>query len=319
MKHTKKSTNKASFDIATLQYYIKEQSKIIYPKFNQLDERFGELHPSSYPFCGLEHAWNIINDIKRTPIDYFGDFYTSTGTVMHELMQRQFGRGKKILGDWKCLSCGRKKKLAYYSKCSKCNSEHVEYEELGIHFGKYTFGHVDGVVNIDEKLYVIDYKTSSVKNNNKHRETGKQYPYKHNAAQIKSYCVYLEEEYELKIHGWILIYVSRDHNINDFVCVGDVIDDEEKAKLKKKYKQYDKSFGRAEKLRTETDKHEKMRLVTKLIKKKPCESLKDYKEEFWEGYEIKCPLADSKICFNSDKLLLAFEKKILGSKTVNRL
>jgi len=314
-KAKKKQTSRASFAIATLQHYFKEQAKIIYPPRDQHNSREGELHPSSYPFCALHHGWNIVNKIERKPMDYFGFYYTGLGTIAHELMQRQFGRGKKILGDWKCLECGHKKKLSYYARCKKCGSEHVEYEEIGIKFGKYTHGHIDGVVNIDGKLFVIDYKTSSVKNNNKHRDTGSQYPYKHNVAQIKSYIVYLEEQYGLEVHGWILVYVSRDHNINDFVCVGDIVDEDEKKKLRKKYKLYDKTFGVAEKLKKDKTPEKKMEYLKYLIKHKPCESLKDYKKEFWEGYEIHCPLAESGVCFNKEKLKLTLEKKILGSKT----
>lgn len=319
-KSKAKKTSRASFDIATLQHYLKAQSQLIYPAFKEHDSRDGELHPSSYPFCALHHGWNIVNEIPRKPLDYFGSYYTGLGTFAHELMQRQFGRGKKILGDWKCLNCGHKKKLTYYSKCKKCGSEHVEYEEIGIQFGKYTHGHIDGVVNIDGKLYVVDYKTTSVKNNTKYRETGEPYPYKHNKAQIKSYVVYLEEQYDLVVHGWILIYVSRDSNINDYVCVGDIVDDEEKAKLKKKYKLYDKTFGVAEKLKNkDKDPKRRMEYFKYLIKHKPCESMKDYKDEFWEGYEIHCPLAADGTCFSKTKLKLAIEKKVLGSKVHNIL
>ncbi len=187
-KKVSKKTNRASFAIATLQHYIKQQASIIYPPQTKHNSREGELHPSSYPFCGLEHGWNILNKVQQKPMDYMGNFYTGLGTFMHELMQRQFGRGKQILGDWKCLECGKKKKLTFYSRCKRCGSEHVEYEELLIKFKKYTVGHVDGVVELDGKLWVIDYKSTSVKNNNKHRETGTQYPYKKNTAQIKSYC-----------------------------------------------------------------------------------------------------------------------------------
>ncbi len=128
-------------------------------------------------------------------------------------------------------------------------------------------------------------------------------------------CVYLEEFHGLEIEGWILIYVSRDHNVTDMVMVGDKVDAEEKAKLRKKYKIYDYTFGIAEKLKRE-DKtpDEKMAYMKKLIKYKPCESMKDYKAEFWGGYEIECPLAAKGTCFNSTNLKLAVKQAVYGGK-----
>ncbi len=315
-----RATSRASFAIASLQHHLNSQSKIIYRPIHEHHSREGELHPSSYPFCGLEHAWNIVTNKQREPMDFFGQYYTGLGTFAHELMQRQFGRGKQILGDWHCLDCGKKKKLTYYSKCKKCGSEKVEYDELLIKFGRHTVGHVDGVVNLDGKLYVIDYKTSSVKNNNKHRETGNYYPYKHNVAQIKSYCYYLEEYHGIEIAGWMLIYVSRDHMVNDYVVVGDLVDDEEKKKLAKKFKRYDNTFHIAEKLKnTEKSADKRMEYFKYLIARKPCESMKDYKAEFWGGYDIGCPLAKDGTCFNPTKLKQAIKNKLYGTKVLNQL
>lgn len=315
-----RKTSKASFAIASLQHHFNSQAKIIYRPRTKHNSRAGELHPSSYPFCGLEHAWNIVTGKQREEMNFFGDYYTGLGTFAHELMQRQFGRGKQILGDWKCLDCGKKKALAYYAPCKRCGSEHVEYEELRIEYGRHTVGHVDGVILIDGKLWVIDYKTSSVKNNEKHRQTGTQYPYKYNVAQIKSYCYYLEKYHGLKIEGWMLIYVSRDHLINDCVTVGDIVTDEEKVKLGKKFARYDNTFHVAEKLKKEGKTPKRRAEYFKyLVEKKPCETMADYKEEFWTGYEIKCDLAKDGTCFNSHRLKTAIKNKLNGTKVLSVL
>lgn len=319
-KKNKRTTSRASFAIASLQHHLKAQAKIIYQPLHPHHSRDGELHPSSYPFCGLEHGWNIVTSKAREPLDYFGQYYTGLGTFAHELMQRQFGRGKQILGDWHCLDCGKKKKLTYYAKCKKCGSERVEYDELLIKFGRHTVGHVDGVVNLDGKLYVVDYKTSSVKNNNKHRDTGNYYPYKHNVSQIKSYCFYLEHYHGIKIEGWMLIYVSRDHNINDYVVVGDLVDDEEKKKLAKKFARYDNTFHVAEKLKLKGKTAERrMEYFKYLIERKPCQSMADYKAEFWGGYEIGCNLAKDGTCFNSSRLKQAIKNQLFGTKVLRKL
>lgn len=311
----KKEKNKISrftLELGTLQSYIDRQTKIIYPKPERITQK---LYPSSFPFCGLQRAWFIINDEKQKPFDYFGDYYTGVGNVAHEIMQNQLGKGKKILGDWKCKDCGHTKKLAYYARCKKCSSENVEYEELAIKFGKYTSGKIDGVVELDGKLYVVDYKSSSVKKNAQHREKKNVYPYMKNVEQIKSYVTYLEDNYDIKINGWILIYVSRDSSFRDYVCVGDYVSDDEKEILRKKHKHWDKAFGVAEKFKNkDLTAEKKIKYINWLVKHKPCESMAEYKKKMWGGYEIDCTLARTGICFNSEKLKLEIDKKLLGKK-----
>lgn len=188
-------TNPMDFIISDLRYYIDQQTKVIYTDKDPNEKpsnRSVELHPSSYPYCGLRQIYRDLKGIKAEPMDFYGEYYTSLGTLKHELMQKYLGRGKKILGDWKCLDCDYRMKLTTYKKCPKCQSVRLLYEEIGIKFGKWTHGHIDGVVQINGKWYVIDYKTTSTKKNAEHRKTGKVYPYGYNVAQISSYCFDLD-------------------------------------------------------------------------------------------------------------------------------
>lgn len=300
--------NRMSFVMADLDYYIKEHTKKSLPDLRPHASREGELHPSSYPFCPLKYGFNILIGKKHEPLDFYGHYYTGLGTFKHELMQRYLGRGQKILGDWKCLKCGYVKKFATYAPCKKCGHDEVQYDELEIRYRKYTVGHVDGVVQINGKWYVIDYKTTSSKNNALHRTKGK-YPYKHNKAQIESYCYYLEKQYDIEIAGWILIYVSRDSSFRDYVMVGEEVSKEYKKELGKKLKIYDKSFGIAEKLKKARD----MRYVHELIKYKSCKDKKDYTENFKDEYN-ECPLAVGGVCFNSEKLVQKMEATVKNKR-----
>lgn len=129
--------------------------------------RANELHPSSFPYCALWHVHDIFSNggIPTTQeIDYFGQYYTGLGTFKHGLMQDWLGKGKQLIGNWTCVNSKRSKnpckgesKFSVYSDCPECGSE-MEYHELGIKFGKYTHGHLDGIFLHKRKYYIVDYK-----------------------------------------------------------------------------------------------------------------------------------------------------------------
>jgi len=217
--------------------------------------------------------------------------------MKHELMQKYLGKGKKILGDWKCLECDYRMKLTTHKKCPKCKSDHLLYEELGIKFGKWTHGHIDGVVQINGKWYVVDYKTTSSKNNAEHKKTGNKYPYISNVAQISSYVVFLEEAFDIEIAGWILIYVSRDSSFRDYVMVGAEMDKKAKKRKLEQLTKYDEHFGKVMKLKNELQ----LKYFKRLVLEKPCETLVQYKKEMHGGYNW-CELAKDGSCFEDSKL-----------------
>lgn len=161
---------------------------------------------------------------------------------------------------------------------------------------KYTRGHIDGIIKIKGKYYIIDYKTSSTPKNENHKRFKNVYPYKYNIAQIESYIVYVEEQYGIKISGWFLIYLTRDQNVKDMVIEGALVSEEQKEKLLKKMKVYEKQFSYVMKLR----KASKKKYWDYLIKTKPCKSMAHYKEEM-HSYDM-CPLAEKGACFSSARL-----------------
>lgn len=290
--------------------FIREEDKT-HPRYN-------ELHPSSFPWCGLQQAYTEAAKIEKKPFDFYGDYYTGLGTFAHELMQKYLGFSGKIIGYWKCESCGKKHKSKVPtfapSSCKYCKHTIFEYDEIGIKFRKYTHGHIDGVIKIKGKYYVIDYKTSSSKKNEEHRKFGNVYPYKKNIAQIESYTVYLEQTHKIKIAGWFLIYVSRDSSLKDFVIVGELVSKKKKEQLLKKLTRDDKLFGIVLKLRKNP---KDMSLWSKLVKYKPCSSMADYKENM-HSFDM-CPLAEGGVCFNDSRLKREIKNLHKKVKVVNQL
>ena len=189
--------------IAEFKYYIDRNTKG--KKRRHSPKRAYELHPSSFPYCGLQHWFKIMKFggvDEWQELDFNGDFYTSNGTTTHELIQEWLGKGKKLVGNWTCKDkkCKGKRKFSVYKPCPKCDGE-MAYHELGVKFGKFTTGHLDGLFFFEEdgKYYVIDYKTCGFEAMQKHLSgVEKIFPYSYNVAQIESYCYYLEKQYKIK-------------------------------------------------------------------------------------------------------------------------
>lgn len=279
--------------------------------------RSEELHPSSYPFCGLKHAYErmIHGGHKPKSMDFYGEYYTKLGTMKHELLQEWIGKkGGSILGNWKCSNkeCGHVVTMSQYVRCPKCKSD-THYQEVQVRFGKYTVGHIDGIWKPfrNKEIYIpIDYKTSSEKKMYLHKVKKLPiYPHGYNKAQIKSYCVYLQKQYKLPIAGWLLIYLTRDSSLRSRCIVGERISREEKAQLYRMLKIYDYTFGIA-KSATTPDEFEE------LVKYKPCATKKQYKDEMHK-YDM-CPLADGNKCFKEDRLWRAIGEACAHYENVNK-
>lgn len=284
-----------------LESEIRKRTSHVFPTvINKKAPRYNELHPSSYPYCGLRQAYSEVADLPPKKFDFYGEYYTGVGTTTHELLQRYMGYKGKVIGFWKCRKCfvsttSTKPKVAP-DKCSQCKHDVFEYLEAPIAYKKYTRGHIDGIIKIDGKYYIIDYKTTSKEKNEKHRQFKNVYPYKYNVSQIESYVYYFEKQYGIKISGWFLIYVNRDNCTKDFIVEGKLMSSSDKETLGKKLKIYEKQFSYVMKMRKKVkDEYWKY-----LIKTKPCSSMAQYKKDM-HCYDM-CPLAEKGICFNESRL-----------------
>lgn len=272
-------------------------------------KRSTELHPSSFPYCGLRHAYDRLKHGDPTTYEWAlsSDYFTSVGTAVHTVMQEWVSKTRfrstkagarhvlrsDFIGDWKCAnrSCGHLREKSQYRHCPKCGSA-MHYEELGVKFGKYICGHTDGVFLVGSRnnAYIVDYKTTSSYAVRQHQQTGNKFPYGYNVAQIKTYCALIEKKYGFKIRGWLLVYISRDNPQGSFAVVGDSFTEKYHIEELARLKQYDKHFGLARFLSSLTD-------LKTLYKEKPCPSHAWYKENQHNEYS-PCPLAESEMCFS---------------------
>ena len=259
-------------------------------------QRLHELHPSSFPFCGLRqfYFWSTmgaeipkVRDEETTM-----SYYTSVGTTVHLVLQDMLGRGKRMLGDWTCLNkaCKHKVKLSSQHICPKCGSA-MRYDELGVKHGRHIVGHVDGVFKYREGYILVDYKTTSAKKVAQHRQTRRLFPYEYNIRQIESYGTLVQKQYGINILGWMLVYVSRDNPSWDYVVTGRALTLEQKRIIWTRMKTYDKHYHLA------LHAHS-LPTVKDLVLEKPCKVEADLK--FIETPYDKCPLRD--VCFDRTAL-----------------
>lgn len=107
-------------------------------------------------------------------------------------------------------------------------------------------------------------------------------------------CYYVEKQYNIKISGWILIYVSRDKSFRDYVSVGESFDKANRKRISALVKKADHEFGIAIKAKTYDD-------IIPLIEEKPCSKRSDYLNNFHNEFD-PCPLAKDGVCFKPKKL-----------------
>lgn len=291
-------------------------------------KRIEELHPSSFPFCGLRYATELVvnegdGSVFNMPASM--EYYCSVGTVAHLVFQKHMrlikGNGKDhsvMVGDWDCPSCGYHNRFRPYYKCKKCDSQAITGEvarlsgdEISVQLGTRTTGHTDDVIKIDGRYWVIDYKTSNVRAVTNAKKFKRGLPYKHNVSQIESYAVLIERKHNIKISGWFLIYAARDTPMTEVYISGEELTDEYKEKLYEQLDVADKMFELTRTyispavnkgkriLKGNSEKIE--RLSKKLISNKLCSCEQHYNEDIKDQYD-PCPLAESGVCFKPDIL-----------------
>lgn len=252
-----------------------------------------ELRASGFPFCALRSSYRrcLAKQGKYKTTENFGSmFYTSVGTAAHLAFQRWMGATGRMYGAWRC-TCGGYKRFSNKNKCNICGKE-MEYVEVTVAHGKYMTGHIDGIYrDTDGRWYVLDYKTSSVRNVEQAKKTPGKFPYYGNVCQIKAYCALAEAELGIEISGWILVYVSRDAPMFSFKAEADYISDKEKRQQIRLIEKYDRHYGyMREGLTRDT--------LQTLVAEKPCQSYEQY-EETYMGLN-PCELAP--VCFSKGAL-----------------
>lgn len=294
---------------------------------NVCTRRIEELHPSSFPFCGLRYAVDLATsgDAKYFEMPATMEYYVSVGTVAHLVFQKHMrllkGNGKLnpiMIGDWKCPDCGHENLFRPYHTCRKCESPAITGEvanlsgdEISVQLGSRTTGHTDDLIKIDGRYWVIDYKTSSVRVVDTFKRFGKGLPYKHNVNQIESYSALLEKKYAdrgIKIAGWFLVYAARDKPMEHVAIVGAEISEERRDYLAKMLVTSDKMFDTARKHIAPAinnckpmfkgDREKVVKLTDTLWKNRLCPSQEFYDKEIRDPYN-PCQYAEMGLCFNN--------------------
>lgn len=260
--------------------------------------RYGELHPSSFPFCALRHAYErlVMDADPVIDVDFGRDYFLPAGTVFHAGIQKWVSMSGKLLGDYICECCGHIERVTTLpDACPKCQTLHpMRYEELGGKSGKNIHWHTDGVyMRSDSSIWVLDWKTTSTAAIQNHRRTGKVFPYTSNRIQIESYIPLIEEKYKIQIDGWMLIYAARDNPkyLNNIEVVASSVDEDRKTELHERVFRDDKLFGIAKQV-----KEQPVKVFRKLLSNKLCQD-----REFYDTYvkppydDAGCPLAE--VCF----------------------
>jgi PD-(D/E)XK nuclease superfamily len=257
------------------------------------------LRPSGFPYCGVRDLYDILQGGRMVERGFGLDYYGGVGTAAHKVFQKYMGLTGVVVGNWKC-ACGKTKKWSTESICV-CGLQ-MEYEEVGILNGSIR-GFIDCILLIDNKYYILDYKTSSTKKLLEHRLKSGVYPTSANKSQVLSYCANVERQYNVPISGWMLMYIARD-NPRDFVVVGEAFDSSSRLQQKQLMVRYNRHYSIASRLSKDFDTGDEGFLS--LIEEKPCATYEKYRENFGDFGD--CPLGNSHVCFNKSRLKRIIEE-----------
>lgn len=307
-------------------------------------QRMLELHPSSFPYCGLRHAHQRLTETHTFgqsgallgSTSAFSEFFMSIGTSVHTVLQEWIGKAavlratekaaipsrkhhltSKVIGNWKCRSCNHVHHLTEYRPCSKCSSR-MEYQELPVTYGRYIRGQVDCVFLPDGKksnAWPFDYKTTSVGKINDHNFSGRRlFPFLGNKKQVEAYAFLIQNGYpQLTVRGFGLDYITRD-NPSNRAPVAVSLTSESMAQIEAQLKLYDQHFHHVVGLNHRSSK-DLWTTLLKLHDERPCRSKQDYVEGQLNEYS-PCPLSEQNLCWGKDSACHKFLKEAVRETTV---
>ena len=197
--------------------YKKDKFKKIIEKVNNANvksiQTLPSLRGSALPFCGIKYMIDYLKVKNKVDIEDIVDFntlfYLSFGTYTHEFIQQLLGINGKMYGKWICENDKCKDiHEGKYTSCSKCGSQ-KKYIEYNIYYKGFS-GHIDGIVKIKNKYYVIEFKTTSKQNQKKLTQ-----PYYNHLLQASSYAYVLaknekKNEPKMLVDGIIICYINRE-------------------------------------------------------------------------------------------------------------
>jgi hypothetical protein len=190
------------------------------------------LRPSQMPFCPIEFFINHAGKGLYRSMKLAGSMYVNMGTVVHTVLQRYLTKSGKILGNYQCHECGTMHNLSYKTECCDFPTEYheIEIDYKGIH------GHIDAVYKYKGKLYILDFKTTSVSAAPK-KQTDPGVTYR---EQIETYAYLFELQYGMPIEGIMDAFIIRDNPHKNPVVWFRPFDDKTRAQVKTRLIKYKK-------------------------------------------------------------------------------
>lgn len=188
-------------------------------KLTMPSTRKAEFRCSSLPFCPIR---SFLQMSKRED-SYRMDFYTGTGTTLHELMQKwmpltEQAKGR-VYGQWACMSCGvihPPQLMPHECPACRASRDMLRYREVEVSY-KGLSGHVDYLYMWSRDQFVLpDFKTTSlIHSRNKYPHNWRDhYPSSPNyIVQLRTYACLLREVYGLNITALMLIFIDRSRTI----------------------------------------------------------------------------------------------------------
>ena len=304
-KHTKQPDFVGKFD-EILTKTTQHTREVVVPA----DPTVYRLFPSSFPYCGLKAWYDEEPLASDSEEDFLGSLIMGYGTTLHEVLQYYLGQTAKLYGRWAC-SCGyisRGIKLAP-DKCPKCKStEPLTYTELRVAVQDQAgvdilSGRIDLIIEMEEKLYLVDFKSSNPNTITSHRTFGTVFPYRKDMYQITSYIPLLEQKMKREVDGWILAYIDR-HDPSNRVLVGEEVTEGLRQEWSERVAEWViqgllvKQFYV---LQDQLSRQQKEGIVQQLVGRKFCKCRKDYEEKFKSRY-TECTLGEERICFKPKAL-----------------
>jgi hypothetical protein len=182
------------------------------------EERFSEAkRASNFPVC--PRAYHIY---RRLPVEhrpfkdesFISEAATLMGTALHTVIQKWMGIHGELYGNWVCLDCKRIRRHKYgIQSCSKCGQEMWYKEYAIVPSKKYPFsGHLDGLLRIGRKRYLVDFKGSSIEKIKRRARMGR--PEEKHYYQTNAYAHLVNARPKTfgnfgKVGSILVIYVDR--------------------------------------------------------------------------------------------------------------
>lgn len=310
--------------IPELRAYIKDAME------NQTIDEWGrhsrrlELHPSGFPYCAIRDIYEFVQEapVPMSLQTFAGSYFTSVGTLVHELIQTFMGKGGRVWGHWKCSmhkhGCGYSSmdEISVYHDCPTCG-HYCVYEEIGFLIkgdgsaagqkGSDVLldGHMDCLFeDSDGDFWIVDYKTTLLQKAYKHAKDGttlaNNVTYR---AQQRAYVTLSHrafgKKHGIKPKGWILAFLPRDIPFQ-FTFHGEDVSIDEK---KETWERICHDMDALETVLDATTFGD----IEHLIETKPCKCKADYVANMENPYG-ECPLLP--VCFNKKQLVSTLKNEI---------